>query len=106
MNRHHSARAPRWPSGRQIALIFSLATAIVFTLQNLEHMTLIGNQLTELPESLVNCQKLQLLNLRMTGIHARPPQTLNMPNLTELLLLDLGRLTGRSGRQGLVANAP
>lgn len=38
MNRHYSARAPRWLSGRQVALLFSLFTAIVFTLQNFEHV--------------------------------------------------------------------
>ena len=38
MSRHHSSRSARWPTGRQFALLFSLFTAIIFTLQNLEQM--------------------------------------------------------------------
>src|SRR6187399_1007431 len=38
IKRHHFPRAARWLTGRQFALLFSLITAIIFTLQNLEHM--------------------------------------------------------------------
>ena len=38
MKRPHSTRAVRWPTGRQFALLFSLITAVIFTVQNLEHM--------------------------------------------------------------------
>ena len=38
IKRHHFPRAARWPTGRQFALLFSLITALIFTLQTFEQM--------------------------------------------------------------------
>jgi len=42
--------------------------------------------LLELPQSISQCQKLRLLDLRDTIVDVRPLQTFSMPNLAQVLV--------------------